>query len=331
MSVPPQTDTSNARCLYGSATVVAAFCLLGTMAMAQSRLGAVDGRQPLAGSAFDARRDIRSGEASELAAARMLLLARQELAEGRTAGAQRLLEQLIARHPDSASAIDARRELYALYALDSKVTGGWPAPPAGPAARRDAQAAAGADARSAGPWRAAPATDIAVAAKPEAGADAVSAPIGSGWRTSIVSFRRLQDDLRNSVGDRIFFSGASADLGSRARAVLAAQADWLLRRPEIEIVVEGHADDSMVGGDDDLVATQRAAAVRDRLVEHGVEAGRIRVAPLGSRDRVATCGDSDCAAQNRRAVVLVGVRGSHAVKNPTRQTGAYDIPTDVRR
>ena len=211
-------------------------------------------------------------EPVELAALRMLALARQDISELRLEPARRALELLIARYPESASASPARRELFKLYAVDPQIN------------------ETGQTAKSATPER-------------QAG-DAAS-----GWRTSVVSFRRLQDEFRNSIGDRVFFSAGSDEIGGRARAVLAVQAKWLASRPQVEVVVEGHADDAMAGADNEVVSANRARAVRDRLIAEGVEPGRIVLTPKGNTDPVATCSDSDCAAQNRRAVIVVGVRG----------------------
>lgn len=200
-------------------------------------------------------------------AVRLLASARRDIEEGRPEVAERVLEILVARFPESDAARDARGLLVTLHGGDLTTV------------------ASGGDHR------------------PSETLHQVSS-----WRTSIIGHRRHQDELRYSVGDRIFFSAGSADLGSRARALIAAQAAWLLRRPDLDVVVEGHADDAMIGVDNGQTSEIRARVVRDRLVAEGVPVDRVRISPQADRDRVAICGDSDCAAQNRRAVVLVGVR-----------------------
>src|SRR6185295_13919053 len=72
-------------------------------------------------------------------------------------------------------------------------------------------------------------------------------------------------DFQALVGDRVFFSEGSAELGARARKALAAQAAWLTRHPGVRVTVEGHADDP--GGDDVTLSEHRAEAVRQRLIE----------------------------------------------------------------
>jgi len=117
--------------------------------------------------------------------------------------------------------------------------------------------------------------------------------------------RALDLDFRTSAGDRIFFSSGSAELGARARAVVAAQAEWLRQQPATRVTVEGHADDGLGDEQNARIAAERATAVRDRLVAEGVDERRIRIVVRGRTDRVAPCADASCAAHNRRAVSIV--------------------------
>lgn len=217
---------------------------------------------------------------AEPAASRLLAAARSDLSEGRRESAQRILEQLVARFPDTQSANEARLTLLEIY---SKL--------ARPAA-----------------------SGVTAPHEPQSAARTTAPPdatlVASGWRTSVRSFRRLQDELRNSIGDRVFFSAGSAELGSRAIAVISAQAQWLAHRPDIDVVVEGHADDTGLGLDQDALAASRAAIVRDRLMAEGVADARLRMAPKGSSDPVALCPESHCAAQNRRVVLHISLRGA---------------------
>jgi outer membrane protein OmpA-like peptidoglycan-associated protein len=249
-------------------------------------LGGPDRAEPAAGSTDG--RDSR--DRLEATARRLLVGARKDIAEDRGEIGERVLEQLVARYPDTPAASEARRELYLIWGrkLGSGANGtvqGWMAPTApqgGPRAAEGAKVGVGA----AGP-----------AAPP-------------AWRTSIKSHRRLQDDLRHGVGDRIFFGPGSDELGGRGRALVKSLAGWLRDRPEIDIAVEGHADDAAVGGDDEALAAQRAAAVREMLLAEGIDSDRISVLMLGARDRIAICEDGHCAAQNRRVVLNVALRGS---------------------
>ncbi len=113
-------------------------------------------------------------------------------------------------------------------------------------------------------------------------------------------------EFQTQVGDRVFFSDASAELGTRGRVALEAQAAWLVRHPLLSVVVEGHADDSGSNGHNLELSQQRADAVRRRLILLGVAPERIRSIAYGRQRLIAECGGAGCAAQNRRAVTVIG-------------------------
>jgi outer membrane protein OmpA-like peptidoglycan-associated protein len=232
------------------------------------------------------------------AAARLLATARNDLAQGHIEIGQRVLEQIITRYPDSLAAPEARRELQAIE----------------PALRGSATKA--------------PADGTSPSAS-QVPPSQVSRPQISAWRTTVILFAKPQEELRNGIGDRVFFSAGSADLGSRARAVIAAQAEWLRLRPDLDIVVEGHADDTAAGADDESLSSSRATAVRNRLAAEGVAPERIRILPQGARDPIATCDDGTCAVQNRRAVVQVALPQPQPSDKPVEAAG-HDIRTGDR-
>ncbi|MDH4982638.1 OmpA family protein [Hyphomicrobium sp. D-2] len=132
------------------------------------------------------------------------------------------------------------------------------------------------------------------------------------WDQEVRRNASIQTRMRLEAGDRVFFSAGSAELGSRARMALAAQALWLKRWHEFEATIAGYADEP--GSDEDNVAlsVKRATAVRQRLIDEGVEPSRLAVAPHGRSGRVAVCSDAGCQAQNRRVITVVFVAGTHA-------------------
>ena len=130
------------------------------------------------------------------------------------------------------------------------------------------------------------------------------------WEQELRRNAAIQARLRNEAGDRVFFSAGSAELGSRARAALIAQAQWLNRWHEFEAAIEGHADEPGSEDENLKLSEERAEAVRRRLVEEGVDASRLAIVAQGRTQRIATCAGGDCAAQNRRAVTLVFASGT---------------------
>lgn len=201
-----------------------------------------------------------------------------ELQAARFDDARRLFELFVVRDPQHPSVPEARRHLSELYQLDAQA-----APETLPA-----ETAAMPEPRD----QLAPVARI------------VSTPRSVGGR--------MEDGFMLEAGDRVFFAARSAELGSRARTVLAAQARWLKRNAPLSAVIEGHADDPALDGDGlDRLGTERALVVYQRLIEEGVAPERLAIAPQGKSRPVANCDTPDCAAQNRRAVtVLTGQRVS---------------------
>jgi outer membrane protein OmpA-like peptidoglycan-associated protein len=196
--------------------------------------------------------------------------AMQALDAGRTADAQRLFERFIASSPRSNKAATARQHLGRLYSTVE--TGATPRAP---------------DART---------SSLPGIARPPS--------LGSVLRARAPA--SLDGLFLADAGDRVFFSVGSAELGTRARGVIQAQARFLKQRPELSAAVEGHADD---GGlpDDAMVdlSEQRAAVVRDRLIAEGIGVDRILAYGRGREMRVSDCPQPECAAQNRRAVTIL--------------------------
>jgi peptidoglycan-associated lipoprotein len=204
----------------------------------------------------------------------------EKLKAGRPAWARKTFETLIQQFPHATAAALAHRELDALY-------------------RRGAA--------EAGPAEGAPANSAAAPAVAETVPATGRSPL---WEQELRRNASIQAKLRLEAGDRVFFSNGSAELGSRARTALAAQAQWLNRWHEFEAAIEGHADEPGTDDENLKLSLERAEAVRQRLVEEGVEASRLGVVALGRKERIATCQEPDCRAQNRRAVTLVFVSGT---------------------
>jgi peptidoglycan-associated lipoprotein len=208
----------------------------------------------------------------------------------RGAVAQRLFERLIAEAPDSALAREARGHLAELYRSaprNSTLT-----------ARTEITGTEDGDSMR----------PQALAESPKLGGSAAPAwrERGRGAEVSVA----LEEQFITEAGDRVFFSAGSAELGTRARGVLQAQARFIKLRPDLAATIEGHADDAPLSLDEHArLSEARAEAVRQRLIEEGIESSRLAVSSWGRDKRVSDCPEPACAAQNRRAVtVLVSAR-----------------------
>ena len=126
-----------------------------------------------------------------------------------------------------------------------------------------------------------------------------------------------QQDLEASAGDRVFFAFDRSDITPEAQEILARQADWLRRYPNVTVTIEGHCDERGTREYNLALGERRAQAVKNVLVASGIPASRISTISYG-KERPAVVGSSEEAyAQNRRAVTTVNL-GSISLKQPRR-------------
>jgi peptidoglycan-associated lipoprotein len=114
-----------------------------------------------------------------------------------------------------------------------------------------------------------------------------------------------QEDLVANVGDRVFFDTDRSSVRADQRSILERQAAWLGRYPQVQVAVEGHADERGTREYNLALGQRRANSARDVLVAGGVASARISTISYG-KDRPAALGSDESAwAQNRRAVTVV--------------------------
>lgn len=114
-----------------------------------------------------------------------------------------------------------------------------------------------------------------------------------------------QADLVVNVGDRVFFTTDSYDLTMEARQTLDKQAAWLQQYSNLNITLEGHADERGTREYNLALGERRANSVRNYLAALGVSPSRINVVSYG-KERPAVPGANDSAwNQNRRSVTKI--------------------------
>jgi peptidoglycan-associated lipoprotein len=153
-------------------------------------------------------------------------------------------------------------------------------------------------------------TDAAAAGRGGAGAGGAGGVGGIGQSTlggpGGGSFRPgSQEELAGTVGDRVLFATDSVQVGGDQRPILARQAEWLNRYRQVQVTIEGHADERGTREYNLALGQRRANAARDLLVADGVASTRIQTISYG-KDRPVELGSNQTAwAQNRRAVTVV--------------------------
>ena len=110
--------------------------------------------------------------------------------------------------------------------------------------------------------------------------------------------------LASGVPDRVFFATNESILTTASRDTLRKQANWLRKNSEINVVLEGHADERGTREYNLALGERRANAAKDYLMTYGVAANRISVISYG-KERPVDSGSNPLAwSKNRRSVTV---------------------------
>jgi len=108
----------------------------------------------------------------------------------------------------------------------------------------------------------------------------------------------IQDFVINA-GDRVYFDYDKYTIRGDAAPVLDAQAAWLRRYPAVRVRIEGNCDERGTREYNFALGGRRANSVKEYLVAHGVDPGRIETVSYG-KERPIDPGENDEAwAKNR--------------------------------
>jgi outer membrane protein OmpA-like peptidoglycan-associated protein len=111
-----------------------------------------------------------------------------------------------------------------------------------------------------------------------------------------------------NLPEAITFDFGSAALRPQFRQPLLGVAQNLLRYPNTDVTVIGHTDNIGSRAVNQRLSEQRAASVRNVLVEGGVPAWRIQTVGRAFDQPIATNATAEGRAQNRRVEIVIRPR-----------------------
>ena len=111
-------------------------------------------------------------------------------------------------------------------------------------------------------------------------------------------------ELSKGVPDRVFFATNESILTTRSRDTLRKQATWLRENSNVNVVVEGHADERGTREYNLALGERRANAAKDYLMTYGVSADRISVISYGKERPVDSGSNPLSWSKNRRSVTV---------------------------
>ncbi len=124
---------------------------------------------------------------------------------------------------------------------------------------------------------------------------------------------RTADDARRALLQPVHFGFDHDEILSSETALLERKVEILRDNPNLQVRIEGNADDR--GSDEYNLALgmRRAAAVERYIQERGIPANRMTTASNGLERPVCTEHEESCWSQNRRDEVVITAAGDHLV------------------
>ena len=110
--------------------------------------------------------------------------------------------------------------------------------------------------------------------------------------------------LAKGVPDRVFFATNKSSLTTASRATLRKQATFLRKNKNLNVVIEGHADERGTREYNLALGERRANAARDYLMTYGISGKRISVISYGKEKPVNPKSSPVSWSQNRRSVTV---------------------------
>ena len=110
--------------------------------------------------------------------------------------------------------------------------------------------------------------------------------------------------LASGVPDRVFFATNKSSLTTKSRETLRKQATFLRKNKNLNVTIEGHADERGTREYNLALGERRANAAKDYLMTYGISGKRISVISYGKEKPVNPASNPLAWSQNRRSVTV---------------------------
>ena len=110
--------------------------------------------------------------------------------------------------------------------------------------------------------------------------------------------------LADGVADRIFFATNKYNVSTRGTETLLKQVTYLKNNQNLNVTLEGHADERGTREYNLALGEKRANAVKDYLIANGISSSRIKVVSYGKERPANPASNAIAWSQNRRTVTV---------------------------
>ncbi len=128
--------------------------------------------------------------------------------------------------------------------------------------------------------------------------------VKGGMDGSDPAMAAVNQQLRSTAGDRVWFAYDSSALSDEAKATLDKQMHFMHKHSNVKFVLEGHADERGTREYNLALGERRAEAAKHYLVFKGVDPQRLEVMSYGKERPEVDGHDQAAWQQNRRAVTV---------------------------
>ena len=129
------------------------------------------------------------------------------------------------------------------------------------------------------------------------------APEAAPQETTVETVEPVETAVEEPASKSVYFAFDSSELDAAARAILDANAEWIIAN-NLSITVEGNCDERGTREYNLALGQRRADSVRNYLEARGVSSSWIDTVSFGE-ERPACDGSGEaCWAQNRRADIV---------------------------
>ena len=117
--------------------------------------------------------------------------------------------------------------------------------------------------------------------------------------------RRLRAEKIKFMYEDVYFVKGRYSLSSEAQEILKRKAAWLMKHPDLNVLVEGHTDERGSKEYNFALGDLRAGAVKSFLIRQGIESPRLIAVSYGNERPIDTGKTEKGREKNRRVHFVV--------------------------
>jgi len=117
--------------------------------------------------------------------------------------------------------------------------------------------------------------------------------------------RQLRAEKIKFMYEDVYFQKGRYSLYPEAQEILKRKAAWLLKNPDLKVVVEGHTDERGSKEYNFALGDLRAGAVKSFLIRQGIESPRLIAVSYGNERPIDMGKTEDAKKKNRRVHFVV--------------------------